>query len=118
MRDSLGEIKIFDILTEAGIPFAEEYTFPDLVSSSGRFLRFDFCIFDDLGNIDFLIEYQGAQHYKAVGKFGGYKGVRRQQYNDAKKREYCLKHGLKLITIPYWDESKITYDYIMSLAGY
>ena len=30
--------------------------------------------FDDDGNIDFLIEYQGRQHYEPSAKFGGKKG--------------------------------------------
>ena len=63
LKASRGEIKIFDILTMAGLNFQEEYSFPDLVSSSGRPLRFDFAIFDDNGDIDFLVEYQGIQHY-------------------------------------------------------
>ena len=82
MRASRGEIKIEDILRAAGVDFVEEYSFPDLVSSSGRPLRFDFCVFDDNGDIDFLIEYQGIQHYQAKSKFGGYEGLRKQQFND------------------------------------
>jgi len=34
------------------------------------------------------------------------------------KREYCAKHGIKLIAIPYIDEARIDYDYIMTAAGY
>ena len=52
---SRGELKIADILRSNNIPFAEEYIFPDLVSSSGRPLRFDFAVFDDEGNVDFVI---------------------------------------------------------------
>ena len=33
-----------------------------------------------------------------------------------KKREYCKEHGYKLIAIPYTDESKISYDYIVKRA--
>lgn len=118
MRDSLMEIKIYDILTDAGLPFEEEYEFDGLVGSSGRPLRFDFCIFTDDGDIDFLIEAQGKQHYVPVGKFGGGRGVARQKHNDVLKRKYCLDHNLTLVTIPYYDEGKITYDYIMQAAGY
>ena len=113
MRDSTGEIKIYDILVNAEIPFEEEYEFSDLKSSSGRALRFDFAVFDDLGYLDFLIEFQGRQHYVPVKKFGGGKGVSRQKYNDLQKRKYCLEHNIKLVTIPYYDENKITYDFIM-----
>ena len=118
MRASRGEIKIEEILQQAGLPFEEEYIFPELVSSSGRPLRFDFAVFDDDGDIDFLIEYQGIQHYEAKSKFGGYTGLRKQQYNDMKKREYCRDHNITLVIIPYWDEARVNYDYILEAAGY
>lgn len=116
MRSSRGEIKIEEILTQAGLNFKEEYAFPDLVSSSGRELRFDFAVLDDEGNLEFLIEYQGLQHYEARSKFGGTRGLYQQQYNDKQKRIYCAKHGYKLVIIPYWEESFIDYDYIMKAA--
>lgn len=118
MRASRGEIKIEDILNVAGLNFKEEYSFPDLVSTNGRPLRFDFAVFDDAGDLDFLIEYQGIQHYEAKSKFGGISGLRKQQFNDMLKREYCQKHDINLIAIPYWDEGRIDYDYIMTAAGY
>lgn len=118
MRASRGQIKIEDILKDAGLNFKEEYSFPDLVSSSGRPLRFDFCVLDDDGNIDFLIQYQGIQHYQAKSKFGGYSGLRKQQFNDMRKRQYCKAHGYTLIAIPYTDQGRIDYDYIMCRAGY
>ena len=116
MRASRGEIKIEDILTVAGLPFEMEYSFPDLISTSGRPLRFDFCVFDDNGDIDFLIEYQGIQHYQPKSKFGGQAGLKRQQYNDAQKKEYCRKHNIPLVTIPYWEENLVNYDYIIKAA--
>ena len=115
MRASRGEIKIEEVLQKAGLVFEEEYSFSDLISSSGRPLRFDFAIFDDEHNLDFLIEYQGIQHYSPKSKFGGWTGLRKQQYNDMRKREYCQKHGIILIEISYKDEGKIDYDYIMNL---
>ena len=45
-------------------------------------------------------------------------GLRKQQYNDMQKREYCKKHGITLVAIPYWDENRLNYDYIMRAAGY
>ena len=78
MRASRAEIKIEEILKDAGLPFQMEYTFPNLTSSNGRPLRFDFVIFDDDGNIDFIIEYQGRQHYEASSKFGGKRGLYQQ----------------------------------------
>ena len=118
MRASYGQIKIEDILNQAGLDFKEEYSFDDLVSSSGHPLRFDFAVFDDDGDIDFLIQYQGIQHYKPKSKFGGLTGLKKQQFYDMRKREYCKKHNINLILIPYWDEEMISYDYIMERAGY
>lgn len=114
MRASRGEIKIEQILTNAGLNFKQEYSFPDLVSSNGRPLRFDFAVFDDNDELEFLIEYQGIQHYEAKSKFGGFSGLRKQQYNDMQKREYCRKHNIILIAIPYVDEGRVNYDYIMN----
>lgn len=118
MRASRGEIKIEEILTNAGLVFAQEYTFPDLNSFSGHPLRFDFAVFDDCGDLDFLIEYQGIQHYEPKSKFGGMTGLRKQQANDMKKREYCRDHNITLVAIPYWDDERLNYDYIMKAAGY
>lgn len=111
---SRGEVKIHEILEANGLDFKEEYIFPDLRSSNGRPLRFDFVIFDDDGNIDFIIEYQGKQHYEASAKFGGKKGFYQQQYNDNKKRRFCALHDFKLIEIPYTEENLISYDYIIN----
>lgn len=116
MPRSRGELKIEDILVMNGMTFKTEYIFPDLVSPNGRPLRFDFAIFDDDGNIDFLIEFQGEQHYTSVAHFGGKKHLFQQKYNDNKKRIYCAHNELTLVAIPHWDYDAMTYDYIMNKA--
>lgn len=118
MRASRGEICIEEVLKEAGLNFKEEYSFPELKSPNGKPLRFDFVVFDDDGKIDFIIEYQGRQHYEPSAKFGGKKGFYQQQYNDNAKRRFCALHDFTLIEIPYTDEIDISYDYIMERAGY
>ena len=118
MRASRGEIKIEEILKRNELIFEMEYSFVGLNSSNGKPLRFDFAVFDDEGNLDFLIEYQGKQHYEPVSKFGGKKGLYQQQHNDNQKRRFCALKGIPLIEIPYTEEHLITYDYIMTKAGY
>ena len=118
MNASRGEIKIREILEDAGLNFKMEYIFPDLKTSHGRPLRFDFVVFDDDGKIDFMIEYQGKQHYEPSQKFGGKRGFYQQQYNDNQKRRFCALHDFNLIEIPYTEEHLISYDYIMKKAGY
>ena len=118
MRASFGEIKIEEILKNYGMNFKMEYIFPDLRSPNGKPLRFDFAVFDDDGNIDFIIEYQGKQHYEPSDKFGGKRGFYQQQFNDNQKRRFCALHDFPLIEIPYTEENLISYDYIMKKAGY
>lgn len=118
MRASRAEITIEEILTEAELNFEMEYVIEGLNSSNGKALRFDFAVFGDDGELDFLIEYQGRQHYEPSQKFGGKRGFYQQQFNDNKKRRYCALNGITLIEIPYTDEDQISYDYIMNRAGY
>ena len=118
MRASRGEVKIEEILKNANLNFKMEYGFPNLNSPNGRPLRFDFVVFDDDGQIDFIIEYQGKQHYEPSPKFGGKKGFQQYQYNDNQKRRFCALHDFNLIEIPYTEENLISYDYIMKQAGY
>ncbi len=118
MKASRGEIKIHEILEANDVIFKEEYEFPKLKSPNGKPLRFDFAVFDDDGDIDFLIEFQGKQHYKAVSKFGGSRALYQQKFNDTLKRKFCAQYGITLIEIPYWEENLITYDYIFQRAGY
>lgn len=118
MRSSRGEIKIQEILTEAGLVFDQEHSFPGLVSVNGTPLRFDFCVYDDDGEIDFLIQFQGIQHFEAKSIFGGLSGLRKQQKYDMEKRKYCEQNHIRLLIIPYWDLPRVNYDYIMTAVGY
>ena len=54
-----------------------------------------------------VIEYNGIQHYKEVGFFGGDKVFEKQQERDMALRQYCKEHGIKLIEIPYWENNNI-----------
>ena len=65
MRASRGEILIEEILQEAGFVFKEEYVFPDLKSTSGRPLRFDFVVFDD----DLTERFQDIDEYNIKDHF-------------------------------------------------
>ena len=63
VRSSRAEIKIEQILIKAGLNFKQQYSFPDLIGNGGHALRFDFAVFDDNNELEFLIQYQGIQHY-------------------------------------------------------
>lgn len=115
---SRGELKISEILDNYDVIYKREYSFKELISQNNRPLRFDFVIFTDNGDIDFIIEYQGKQHFEPCGAFGGKRGFYQQVYNDNKKRRFCALNNIRLIEIPYTEEHLIDYDYIMKKAGY
>ena len=59
-------------------------------------------------SLKIAFEYQGLQHYEAVGFFGGEKGLEDNMQRDSKKREICKKYEITLI---YWRyDEKITKD--------
>ena len=65
--------------------------------------------------LDFLLEFDGRQHYEDV-KF--YPSTAITQKYDLIKNQYCKNNNIKLVRIPYYDEGIIDYDYIMRAAGY
>lgn len=109
------ELKVEMVLEEAGFDFTTEYIYPDLVASSGRPLRFDFAVFDEDGNVDFLVECQGSQHYQV--KNGNYAKLKAQKYNDTQKRMYCYKHNIPLVFVDFHEIHSITLEEIMKRAG-
>ena len=62
---SVGELKINNILKENNINFRREYTFPDLLGNGGGRLRFDFGVLDQNNILQYLIEFDGIQHFQA-----------------------------------------------------
>jgi len=114
---SRGEIKVKEVLEKAEILFEQQYIFPDLTSTSGKPLRFDFAVFDEDGELDFLIEFNGEQHYTAVEAYGGARKLIQQKYNDMQKIKYCARKDIRLIVIPYYDYEILNLDYIFTKAG-
>lgn len=102
---SFGAEKIKNLLIEHKIPFIQEYTFSDLKSPSGGFLRFDFAIFKD-SQLYELIEFDGIQHFKPCSGYFENKLKQIQQY-DKIKNDYCKNHNIQLIRIPYYKEKNI-----------
>lgn len=53
------------------------------------------------------IEYQGAQHYRAVELFGGEDGLRERKKLDIRKKRLCKENGIKLVEIKYTEEISV-----------
>ncbi len=100
-QKSRGEKIIKNILINNNIPFVPQKRFSDCKYKN--MLPFDFY----LPTYNFLIEYQGYQHYTPVEFFGGNKQFQKQKLIDNIKNEYCLNENIKLIEIAYWDINNI-----------
>lgn len=107
---SKGEQKIYNYLKSINIEFETQKRF-----SNSKLLNtksYDFFI----PSKKVLIEYQGEQHYKPAGYWGGEEKFKKQQYNDKVKREYARQEGYTLIEIPYTQQDKIC-DILSFLEG-
>lgn len=98
---SKGVKAIKKFLDENNFGFEVERSFPNCKHK--QHLRFDFY----LKEYNLLIEYNGKQHYEAIGYFGGEESFREVQIRDEIKRKYCLKNKIRLLEIPYWEERNI-----------
>lgn len=102
LGSSLGEDKINNLLVRNNIRFLREVKFPDLKDKG--YLRFDFGILNADNQIVKLIEYDGRQHTDTTSIWYNETLVR----HDQMKNEYCEKHSIPLIRIPYTKLSNLT----------
>lgn len=98
---SVSEQRVEELLKRRGIRFKREFKFGDCKDK--RPLPFDFAILDEHAMPIVLIELDGIQHY--LPAFG--RNVEYTQGHDKTKTEYCSKHNIPLIRIPYWNLSKV-----------
>lgn len=96
---SKGVLKIEQILQENNIQYKKEVFFDDCLSPKGNQLRFDFQI-----NNDYLIEFDGEQHFLPECfnlNVDGEKKLKIQQEYDMIKNIWCKENNITLIRIPY-----------------
>lgn len=106
-KQSIGEAKIQRILQKNNINFKKEYYFNDLKNpKTKQLLRFDFAIFNKEDKLEYLIEFDGKQHFKENPFLND--TLEETQYRDTLKNQYCKNHNIKLKRIPYYDIDKIT----------
>ena len=105
---SFGEKRISEYLDKENIAYDAQKKFYDLTGIGGRYLSYDFYIYD----LNLLIEYQGEQHEHPIEYFGGVKKFKTQKEHDKRKREYARNNNFNLIEIWYKDFERI--DEILS----
>ena len=97
---SKGEAKIQTILEENNFKFQKEKSFKDCIfPDSLGMARFDFFV-----NDEYLIEYDGIQHFYSFNfgneRYGEQKFLELQR-RDKYKTDWCRKNSIPLIRIPY-----------------
>lgn len=95
---SLGEQKIIKLLQQANIPFQKEKRFEDLKQYS-----FDFYV-----NNEYIIEYDGKQHFQPNSWSSHPEELKKIQQRDKNKNEYCFKNKIPIIRIPYTQYDKLS----------
>lgn len=108
---SVGEANIALLLSELKIPFKREYRIFD---EEKKEYRFDFAILDKDNNIKSFIEYDGIQHFGRISGWFTEDRYKQLQKSDNFKNEYCCKHNIPLIRIPYWEIDKMNYNYLLN----
>ena len=99
--ESKGEKKVRNHLNNYNAIFTSEWSHETCKDVSC--LRFDFAIFQ-IEEDEFpvaTIEFNGIQHYEAIGFFGGNKGLLSCQKRDNIKKEWCEQNEIPLLTIKY-----------------
>ena len=98
------EAKLTKYLSEKNIKFTPQKTFQTLRDIN--LLKCDFYLED----LNLLIEYDGAFHYKAIigsTPENKQKILEAQQRRDKIKDEWARKNNIPLLRIPYWDYDRI-----------
>lgn len=113
---SQGEYLIQKILEENNIPYLYDTVYLPLVQETQRKLRFDFIIYEDNNYTTPIrfIEYDGRQHTQGhdFGAWSHEEPFEIIQERDQIKNNFCQKHNLTLVRIPYTNK-KITLEDIM-----
>jgi hypothetical protein len=94
---SKGEEKITLLLTQAGIPFERQKIFATCKFDTNYPARFDFFV-----NNNYIIEFDGEQHFNANGERFDAAIVQEIKQHDIIKNTWCKQNNIPLIRIPYY----------------
>ena len=111
---SKGEQKIADLLQKNNIKFQKEKTFTTCILPSGHKAKFDFYIKEQ-----YLIEFDGIQHFKSGSGWNTIDKLQQTQQSDKIKNEWCKENNIPLIRIPYSAEAELTIkDLMLETSNY
>lgn len=97
---SLGEIAVATWLDNHNIEHTPQKKYDDLVGLNHRRLPYDFY----LHKYNLLIEYDGEQHFKPMGFWGGDEKLHYTEEHDKIKTDYAKKNNIPLLRIKYTED--------------
>ena len=107
---SMGEKKIMEILDKHNIPYVHDKSIDSLhYPITGGTPRFDFRITQH-SECDYIIEFDGLQHYREVSIFSNDNGYAKRKQRDSFKNQWCKDNKIPLIRIPYTRLKKLNID--------
>lgn len=107
--ESKGVRKIRNILLENNVPYSVEKTFPTCIfPETQAHAKFDFYI-----NNEFLLEYDGKQHFYECDTNFFRDSFEKRQQHDLFKNQWCKENNIPLKRIPYTEIKNITFETIM-----
>lgn len=112
---SKGEQKIIELLKKNNISFIKEKTFETCKYPDTNYLaRFDFYV-----NNEYIIEFDGQQHFNQTNGWNTENNFKKIQYHDKIKNQWCKDHHIPLIRIPYtkFDDLQID-DLLLSTSTF
>ena len=111
---SKGEEKIALLLTEANISFERQKIFPTCKFDTNHLARFDFFV-----NNQYIIEFDGEQHFHTKGERFGEEIVKEIQQHDMIKNNWCKQNNIPIIRIPYFHYKDLKLeDLILNTSQY
>lgn len=104
LKESKGALKIENILKENHIPYIKEKTFDSCkFPDTNAYARFDFYV-----NNQYLIEYDGEQHFQEKDTKYFKDSLEKRQMHDSFKNKWCKKNRIPLIRFSYLELDKIS----------
>lgn len=109
-KEYKGEVRIrqyFESITDFVYKEQKEYKGLFYKHNNSRLIS-DGAVYNSSGDLVFMIEYDGIQHYEYTPFFHrSQKDFYEQVERDRLKDEYCSKNNIEMIRIAYWDYDNI-----------
>jgi hypothetical protein len=102
---SYREYIIEKALKSRNINYKKQITFDGLKGIRGGTLRFDFGIYDNIGKLLGIIEYDGEQHFKDINEtyyvteFEAENNINITKENDKIKNKFCTDNNIQLVRL-------------------